>query len=286
MRAVATRRSSSRVSERAGEPRWSWVRTAAAIVWREFAITRSYRTAFAFELFFGLANLVIFYYISRTIGDVERDLGAAPDYFAFAAVGISLIVVIQAAASGLARRLREEQLTGTLEAIVAEPVRSTELAAGMAGFPFLFAVTRTALYLLVGSLFLGLDLSNADLLGLVTVLLLSGPVLAAIGIVIGALVLVLKRADGIIVLIGFALGFGGGAYFPTDILPGIFQPLVEVVPTRFAFDGMRDAAFTGRGWGDDALALGLIALVAAPLAAFVFDRALRHTRRNGTLAQY
>jgi ABC-2 type transport system permease protein len=286
MRAVATRESSSLASAETAGRRWSRLRTAAAIVWREFAITRSYRTAFAFELFFGFANLVIYYYISQTIGDVERDLGAAPDYFAFAAIGISLIVVIQAAASGLARRLREEQLTGTLEAIVAEPVRSSELAIGMAGFPFLFAVTRTALYLLVGTLFLGLDLSNADLLGLVTLLLLAGPVLAAIGIVIGALVLVLKRADGIIVLIGFALGFGGGAYFPTEILPDVLQPLVEVVPTRFAFDGMREAAFTGEGWADDAVALGLIALIAAPLAAFAFDRALRHTRRNGTLAQY
>src|SRR5918999_4072548 len=110
MRAVATRESSSLASAQKAGRRWSRLRTAAAIVWREFAITRSYRTAFAFELFFGFANLVIYYYISQTIGDVERDLGAAPDYFAFAAIGITLIVGIQAAASGLARRLREEQL--------------------------------------------------------------------------------------------------------------------------------------------------------------------------------
>src|SRR5919108_1489576 len=102
-------------------------RIARSLVWRDFLITRSYRLPFVFDLIFGIANLVIYFYISRTFEGAETSsFGGAPSYFAFAAVGVSLTVVIQSACVGLARRLREEQLTGTFEALVAEPVASAE----------------------------------------------------------------------------------------------------------------------------------------------------------------
>src|SRR3712207_1205644 len=102
---------------------------------------RSYRFAFLLDWVLGASSLVVYYFISRTlIGDSRNaTLDGAPSYFAFASVGIALGVVIQAAATGVATKLREEQLIGTLEIILTRPVRTTELALGIAGYPFFFS---------------------------------------------------------------------------------------------------------------------------------------------------
>ena len=78
------------------------------------------------------------------------DLGDAPTYFAFALVGIAITNVIGAASTGLAYRIREEQFTGTLEAVIVQPVTLGEVSIGLAGYPFLFSMGRAALYILVG----------------------------------------------------------------------------------------------------------------------------------------
>jgi ABC-2 type transport system permease protein len=259
----------------------------SALVWRDYRLARSYQLAFFLDLVFGVLNLVIFYFISRTFGDrPSSHLAGAPNYFAFVALGISVTVVMEAASIGLANRLREEQLTGTLEALVAQPVTSLELALGLTGYPFLFAMGRAAFYVLVSGAFLGLDLGRTSWLGFVLMLAVTGIALTAIGILLGAIVLVVKRSRVIASLITFGLGLLGGAFFPRSVLPNWLEPVGKVVPMRFAFDGLRAAVFRGGGWSTDFLVLGAFSLVALPVAVLVFAGSLRLIRRSGSIFQY
>jgi ABC-type multidrug transport system permease subunit len=258
-----------------------------ALIRRDYVLARSYRLAFFLDLVFGVLNLVIFYFISKTFGGTPtKDLGAAPTYFAFAALGISVMVVMEAASIGLANRIREEQLTGTLEALVTQPITAVELAFGLTGYPFLFAMSRAAFYVVVAGVFLGLDLGRTDWVGFVLVLAVTGAALASIGIFLGAVVIVVKRARVVASLVTFALGFLGGAFFPISVLPGWLEPIGRIAPTRFAFDGLRAAVFRGGGWGTDLLALAAFSAVALPVAVWLFSVALRATRRSGSLLQY
>ena len=59
--------------------------------------------------------------------------------------------------------MREEQTTGTLEALSDDPVGPIELSVGLMGFPFLFASVQAAFYLAVASIFLGLDVVEHEL---------------------------------------------------------------------------------------------------------------------------
>lgn len=259
----------------------------AAVVRRDYHVARSYRLPFVLDLFYGVINLVVFFFISRTFADASpANLDGAPDYFAFAAVGIALTIVLGAASSGLAARIREEQLTGTLEALLAQPLTITEVALGLAGFPFLFAIVRAAFYILVGGALLGLDLSGTDWIGFATVLVVAGVSLSALGVLFGALVLVIKRGEVLAGMVTTGMGLVSGAFFPIAVLPGWLEPLGAVVPTRFAFDGLRAAIFRGEGWGGDALALLLFGALALPLAIFAFGQALGYARRAGSLGQY
>jgi hypothetical protein len=65
------------------------VQAIAAIMRRDYHITRSYRLALGLDLFFGVANLFLYYFISRTFGHASpASLDGALSYFAFAVVGI------------------------------------------------------------------------------------------------------------------------------------------------------------------------------------------------------
>lgn len=254
---------------------------------RDWRITRSYRTALVTDLGFGFLNLVAYYYISKTLKvGLRSGLDGAPDYFAFAAVGVALSVVLQAAITGVARRLREEQLTGTLEALCVQPISSGELAFGLAGFPFLFAVIRAFAYLLLAAAFLGLSFAHCDWLGLIVSFLVSGLALAALGVGLAAVVLVFKRADAVGALGTFGLSLLGGAFFPSRVLPHWLRPVANLLPTHFAFDAVRGALFGSRGWLGPVAALAGVGAVTMVIALAMFSAAVRHAIRQGTLNQY
>jgi ABC-2 type transport system permease protein len=268
---------------RARIPRLSRVLT---LVRREYASRRTYRLAFLLDLLFGVANLLVYYFISRTLEvAADSNLGVS-SYFAYVLVGIAITNVIGAASTGLAYRIREEQFTGTLEALMVQPVTLTELSAGLAGYPFLFSMGRAAIYILVGGTLLGIDFGTTDWVGFVVMLLVSALAFGALGIILGGVMLVVKRGEALVGLFTYALGILGGAFFPISTFPPWLEPIARIVPTRFAFEGLRRAIFLGDHWARDALILLVMSIVAFPFATYFFARAVEHTRRAGTLTHY
>jgi len=258
-----------------------------ALTWRDLQIYLSYRLMMTLDLWIGVLDVVVYYFISETFeGTTSADLGDAPSYFAFALVGIAVTVVIQATSLGIGAKVREEQLTGTLEALIAQPLRTTELAVGLCGLPFAISTVRVAIYLVLGGLAFGLDLSETDWPGFVAMLVTTAVAMSTIGIATAAIVLVLKRGNALAGLVIFGMSLASGAFFPVSVLPDWIEAIGKVMPTRFAFDGFRSALFAGSGWEDDALLLAAFSVVALPLSVWLFDRGMFHARRAGTLAQY
>ena len=115
----------------------------AALIRRDRLIVTSYRLSFVLELFHGIVGLALYFFI---IEDVRRLFleppGCRAPYFAYAAVGVVMGGVLDATSSGVGYRIREEQVTGTLEAVSTAPVTSLDLCLGLMGFPFFFASPR------------------------------------------------------------------------------------------------------------------------------------------------
>ena len=267
--------------------RLAGIRPVLALVRRDYLLTRSYRNTFLLEFVLGIINMLVYFYISRTFEDVpSAELQGAPSYFDFAAVGIIVSVVVGSTSTELASRVRQEQLTGTLEALFIQPLTTAQVALGLVGLPFLFAMVRAAFYLAVAAIFLGLNVPDANWVGVALMLAVTGAAMGALGIAAGAFVLVFKRGDLVAGMILFAMGFISGAVFPVSVLPDWVQPLGEVVPTRFALDGLRAALFEGTDWYGDALALAVFTAIFVPLAIWLFAGAFSWTKRRGSLAQY
>jgi ABC-2 type transport system permease protein len=258
-----------------------------ALARRDFLTTRSYRLSFVLELFFGLLELAVYFFISRAFDGVDSaSLAGAPSYFAYAAVGIIVGAVLSAVSTRIGSRLREEQLAGTLEVLVAQPLRSTELAVGLVSFPFVFAFARAVVYLLVAALGMNLDVSETSWVGVVTMLVVAAIGLSPLGILSGALVLLYKRGGLLGGTLIYAMSILGGAVFPISVLPSWLEWLGRLMPVRFAFDGVRAALFTGEGWAGDALALVAFGAVMMPLALWAFAAASEHAKRTGSVSEY
>ena len=268
-------------------PRWPRPAAVAAFARRDLQNSASYRAALIVDLVLSAITLIIYYYISKLVGTPQRGtLSGAPSFFAFVAVGIAVAVIVQAGSIGLTVSLRQEQMTGTLEALSVKPATTTEVALGLALYPFLFAMVRAAVYLLIAAVLLGADFSAIDPLGFLLGMLITGLALIGVGIAVGALVFIVKRGETVASVITSFLVLLGGAYVPIAIFPAGIEFVAEFIPTRFAFEGVRAAIFRGEGWLEPLLKLLAFGVVALPIAVFLFDRALAYAKRSGSLAQY
>ena len=186
----------------------------------------------ALDLVFGVLNLIVFEFIGRVLRDpAPGSVARAGGYFSFASVGIAFFLVIQTATTGITRQIRDEEHSGTLEFVVAQPVGAPSLALGIAGFPFMFATVRAVAYLLLAGA-LGLQTSHANWAGVIAVLLAAAPAMTAIGIALAAVALLLERGDVLGHFVAFGLGFLSGAYFPVSELAPPLRALSAVLPTR------------------------------------------------------
>jgi ABC-type multidrug transport system permease subunit len=255
-----------------------------ALVRRDLAQRRIVKFALALDLVFGGLNLVVFQFIGRVVRHPAPGLVTqAGGYFSFASVGIAFILVIQTATAVMTRQVREEQHSGTFELVVAQPVGVGPLALGLAGFPFLFATLRALAYLLLAAA-LGLSSSHANWAGVVIVLLAAAPSVAAIGIVLAGLALMVDRGDVLARFVAFGLGFLSGAYFPVSEFTPAVRAASDALPTRIALDGLR-AALAGRPWWPAAAALVAFGLITLPAAVAVFAGSLRSASRRGRLTR-
>jgi ABC-type transport system involved in cytochrome c biogenesis permease component len=243
--------------------------------------------AFLLDSFFGVLEIAVYFFISETFGDVTpADLHGAPTYFAFAAIGVVLATVITAATTGIGERLRREQVTGTLEALLTNPITSIELCLGLTAYPYIYALLRSVIYLVIAGAWMDLDLGNASWLGLGAVFVASGLALSTLGILAGAVVLVLKRGDVLASTIIYGLTLVSGSVFPVSALPDWLAAFGKLSPLRLAFDGTRAALFEGAGWGTDAALLAVFGATTLPLAVLLFSLALSYAKRAGSVSQY
>jgi ABC-2 type transport system permease protein len=254
---------------------------------RDFLVTRSYRLPFVLDAVSGIFFLATYYFISRTFEGVPTEsLDGAPSYFAFAAVGAAIGAVVETSCTGIANRIRQEQLAGTLEMLAVQPLRSFDLCLGLVGFPFLFGLFRAALYLGLAYAWIGLDVTTPSWPGVLVIFVTTAAALATIGIISGAFTLVFKGGATVVSIGLFALALLSGSVFPISTLPDWLQPIGNASPLRFAFDGARSALFQGTGWEWDALWLAVFGAIGIPIAALAFDRSLHHTKRKASLGQY
>ncbi len=262
----------------------------AALIRRDWQIAISYRASFVLELGSIILSLALFFYLGSLVDDSElaaKD-GIGGDYFAYAAVGIVLMQVVTLSLSSFTRKLREEQTTGTLEALMTTPISPALLVVASSSYDLVRATLSGMVMLIAAIVIFGLDLDTGG--GALAVAALA--LLGCLGLVlclvaaVAAFTVVLKRATALLGLTITAIALLCGVYFPIEVLPDPLEAIAKVLPFTWGLDVMRSALLGG---DVDAVQLaGVFAAVAVlvPASLAAFTAAVRRARRAGTLAEY
>ncbi|UUX94797.1 ABC transporter permease [Aquabacterium sp. J223] len=266
------------------------LKTAWAFLKRDFLVASSYRTAFLMQTASILLGVPFIFFISRFLGQSDNALLREynNNYFAFLLIGVALTDYLTVSLTTFNTSIRENQMMGTLEIIMLSPTSVAALVICSSLWGFCFTTLRFCLYLL-GGLAFGMDVSSANLLSAMVVLLLSIVSFSSIGILIAAITLVIKRGEGLNVAVSALSVVLGGVVFPTKTLPVWLEQLGWLLPFTHSLQAMRLAMLKGSPLADmqpQLLVLSVFAFVLAPLALWVFRIALQHTKVRGTLATY
>jgi ABC-2 type transport system permease protein len=261
-----------------------------AFLRRDWRIAMSYRFPFVAAFLSSVLFLGLYFFLSELVRSEELPIGAGREqgYFAYAIVGIILFEVLTVGLYTVASRIRDEQMAGTLEAVVATPVSTWLIALGSTTYEMLYGIGGGVFTALAGIAIYGLrvDVKATAVPALFACAAATLVLCTALGIAIGALTLIIKRTVTVAALMSTAVAMLSGVYFPTDLLPEPVASLAWAFPFRWSLDVARPTLFGGHVPLEELGALVVVSIVALPLSIVAFERALERTKRRGTLAQY
>lgn len=267
-------------------PARAWV---AAFLRRDWKIARSYRLQFVLELGSIPLALGVFLFVSRLVdpGRLPSDDDLQQGYFAFVAVGLTAIRMVQVAFTSFCTKIRDEQTGGTFEALLSSPVSPSVIVVGSATFDVVRAVVTGLVTLAMAAAF-GVRFQLGA--GSVPGLLLGMPALiatfAAVGILLAAGAVIFKQVTALVGLGTAALALLAGVYFPVSYLPQPLEAVANVLPFTWGIDVLRAALLRGQlAAGRLALLLGFAAL-SLPVSLWIFRVAVDRARRRGTVIQF
>jgi len=276
---------------RAAPPREHFWRVARAFLKRDWQATVSYRVSFVLSFFGMFISVAVFYFVAQLFGEAAAPFLAAygGDYFAFVLIGIAFARYFGVGLSSFASSLRGAQTTGTLEAMLTTPTRLSTIILSSSLWSYAFTTVQVLGYLLVGGLFLGVNLKHGNYPAALVVLALTVLTFSSLGVLSASFIMVLKRGDPINWVINAVSTLLGGVYYPIEVLPDWLQVLSRLLPVSYALRAMRLALLQGAAWGavlPDVLALLLFSAVLLPASLLAFRFAARQARTDGSLTHY
>ena len=263
---------------------WSKVR---AIMARDARVTLSYPGNFALTWATILVEVVVNWYIAQLVTTPVSVNGVAMPYFQYISINSAFMRFQTAALNSFAEAIRDAQLTGTLEMVLATPTRLPTLVLSSGLWSFTLTSLQTIVYFAIAMLF-GLDLSHVNVVTALAFLLLTVAAVSPLGVLAAALAMVIKKTGPIDLISNSTAQIFGGFYLPLAGLPVALQVVGWMIPITHAFNGFR-AAVSGLSLyqaGADALWLLCASIVLMPLSLWLFSRAVQKARVDGTLAMY
>jgi ABC-2 type transport system permease protein len=197
-------------------------------------------------------------------------LGAYQGHFAaFLLLGVCLLDMQNATVGGLSKAIREAQVTGSLESLMATPTPTGLVLMALMLPASVAALARMVVYGIVGKFLFGLTFASVNVLGVV--------------------VMILRRADPVSRLIAAMSIVAGGVFYPSTVLPKWMAMAGSFLPIAPALQGLRAAVM--RDAGPLALEgplakLGAVVVVVGPIGAWLFGRMIARARVDGSMTAW
>lgn len=270
------------------------LRKIKAFVLRDFQLAVSYKLEFFMQAAWILGVVTTFFFISRIFSgfpraQYEQWQNLLPAWL----TGMAMLNYFLVGFSALANAIRQEQMQGTLESVLLTPINVPTIIMSSSAWAYVSATFTSFLYLFFGWLFFGVQYRGNFLLAFVF-LILTTLVLACVGVLSASFAMVFKRGDPFAILLGAGTALFSGVFYPKEMLQESIgetggKVISYVNPATHGIDGIRDVLIRGKGFADVEFSffvlLGFL-VVLLPFSLWVFDRAIRRAKREGSLIQY
>ena len=180
-----------------------------------------------------------------------------------------------------------ERWEGTIEYTLMAPVRRVTHMAGQTIFAVAYSLVFSSIILVVTVLLFDIDMTNANILGGILMLMVGSLSFIGVGIMGSVLPLLFpERGSQMTHVIIAVLLLVSGVYYPVSVLPELLQKLAVISPATYVLDGTRLALLEGTPTAElwpliwPTFIMGLIAI---PLGLWVFSVAERYAKRSGKL---
>lgn len=271
-----------------------WLALMWAFLRRDAKIAVSYRLQFIFQVASVMSVSITFFFVSimlrRVEGGIESLDRYGGRYFGFVLVGLAFSSYLDAALRMLAQAIRQAQMTGTLEAMLATRTPVGAVVAGSALYTLAFSTFRMALFLAFGSLLLENQRLHWEAWpGALTILGLTIAATLALGIFAAGFIVWFKQGDPITGAIAGLSWLLSGILYPVEIFPAEVRGLADWLPMTHTLRAMRLSLLQGVGLdgiASEARFLAVFAGLGIPLALLWFGFAVGRARKAGSLAKY
>jgi ABC-2 type transport system permease protein len=259
-----------------------------AFIKRDFQSEVSYRLAFVLQVGGMFISLLAFYYITGMIDPEAAGLdGIRP--FDWMLVGLSFQFYFSTALFAFSQKIRDEQVLGTLEAMLVSPTPTSLVIFSSAAFGFTYGAIRVMIYMAFAVLVFGVHLYASGLgafaLGAALTLLSS----VGLGILAASFILLFKRGNPINLVLSGATTFLGSVFFPVEQLPEWVQPASAYLPVTWSMKIVRGSLLQGKGFAElqhELMILAIMTVVLLPSGLICSRFAIRRAKIEGSLVQY
>lgn len=269
---------------------WLAVRQMLAFVFRNYHLTRRYYAWVIVFSFYAVVNSATI----ALIGVAAKD----PRLTMTLVIGAMLWGFLSLLFNEVAMAIAYERWEGTLEYTFMAPVSRLTHLLGESLYAVIYSLVRLFIILFGVALFVDLDLSGANWLGLMVTLLVSSLAFVGLGLMAATLpVLSPERGAEATNIFQGSLLLVSGIYYPIDVLPSWLQPLATLSPATYALSACRkligvtgaqasEGKFLGASLCEvwpELLTMFLMGAALIPLGLWVFGRVERWAKRTGKL---
>ena len=267
----------------------SVARKSVAMFKRDAALALSYDLSFWMNWLSIAVQVLSFYFISRLIGPSPRYGfgGQTATYFDYVIVNLAFVRFQVTSIQCFQNGIRDDQLLGTLEAIIATPTSLALVILSRGLWAFTLTIMQAIVFLVL-AVPLGANFGHLNALSVIVFTLLTIACMSPLGVMSAASIMTFKQAGGTQFVMGSLTQLLGGVIFPISILPLPLQYISWLLPITHALNGIRGAIHGASlsQLAPDAIWLTLASALLLPISLWSFSRAVERAKIEGTLGQY
>jgi ABC-2 type transport system permease protein len=181
-----------------------------------------------------------------------------------------------------------ERWEGTIEYTFMAPISRLTHLLGQAAFAMLYGILHTSIILAILAMFFQLDLSQANVAGMLLIVITGSMSFVGLGMFAAVLPL-LSPEKGLQMtnIIKALVLLVSGVYYPIEVLPSWLQPLSQISPAYYMLEGMRKGLLDGAGVSTLLMPvivpLLVTGVITIPVGLYAFMRAERYAKQTGKL---